>query len=203
MPPTPSPSAARLAAAAPVPAEWWQIAAALGPLVILVTALIAAYINWRVLKQRTAADKTSLEQKRQADASALEQKTTADNRAEWWRRAQWALDRALDEDESTKALGLATLDVLARSELARKEELELFDIAWKAVTGPDENGDHSGSQEEELPAEEAKGTLLETDSTEIAELPAAVIRRLAAVDSGDDLGDNKATRTDPDEEGVR
>jgi hypothetical protein len=50
-----------------------------------------------------------------------------------------------------------------------------------------------------LPAEEAKGTLLETDSTEIAELPAAVIRRLA----GEDLGDNKATRTDPDEEGVR
>jgi hypothetical protein len=98
MPPTPSPSAARLAAAA------------LGPLVILVTALIAAYINWRVLKQRTAADKTSLEQKRQADASALEQKTTADNRAEWWRRVQWPLDGALDEDESTKALGLATLD---------------------------------------------------------------------------------------------
>ena len=118
MPPMPSPSAAQLAASAA--AEWWQIAAALGPLVILVTALIAAYINWRVLKQRTAADKTSLEQKRQADASALEQKTTADNRAEWWRRAQWALDRALDEDESTKALGLATLDVLARSELARK-----------------------------------------------------------------------------------
>jgi len=200
MPPTPSPSAAQLAA--PAAAEWWQIAAALGPLVILVTALIAAYINWRVLKQRTAADKTSLEQKRQADASALEQKTTADNRAEWWRRAQWALDRALDEDESTKALGLATLDVLARSELARKEELELFDIAWKAVTGPDENGDHSGS-EEELPAEVAKGTLLETESTEIAELPAAVIRRLAAVDPGDDLGDNEATRTDPAEEGVR
>jgi hypothetical protein len=98
MPPTPSPSAARLAAAA------------LGPLVILVTALIAAYINWRVLKQRTAADKTSLEQKRQADASALEQKTTADNRAEWWRRVQWPLDGALDEDESTKAPGLATLD---------------------------------------------------------------------------------------------
>jgi hypothetical protein len=110
MPPTPSPSAARLAAAAPVPvpvpvpvpAEWWQIAAALGPLVILVTALIAAYINWRVLKQRTAADKTSLEQKRQADASALEQKTTADNRdgLNGHLTARWTRMRALRHSDS-------------------------------------------------------------------------------------------------------
>ncbi|WP_235008907.1 hypothetical protein [Arthrobacter sp. SLBN-122] len=46
----------------------------------------------------------------------------------------------MDPDEGTKALGLATLEVLARSELARTEELELFDIAWKSVSG-DENGD--------------------------------------------------------------
>jgi hypothetical protein len=106
MPPTPSPSAARLAAPAPAPApapaEWWQIAAALGPLVILVTALIAAYINWRVLKQRTAADKTSLEQKRQADASALEQKTTADNRdgLNGHLTARWTRMRALRHSDS-------------------------------------------------------------------------------------------------------
>ncbi|WAJ34797.1 hypothetical protein OUO20_07900 [Arthrobacter sp. FX8] len=46
----------------------------------------------------------------------------------------------MDPDAGTKALGLATLEVLARSELARTEELELFDIAWKSVSG-DENGD--------------------------------------------------------------
>jgi hypothetical protein len=46
----------------------------------------------------------------------------------------------LDPDEGTKALGLATLEVLARSELARTEELELFDIAWKSVSG-EENGE--------------------------------------------------------------
>lgn len=107
---------------------------------VLIAALLAFYINWRTLKQRTAADKTSLEQKREADANALQQKTEADSRAEWWRRTQWALDRALDPDEGTKALGLATLEVLARSDLARTEELELFDIAWKSVSG-DENGD--------------------------------------------------------------
>lgn len=111
------------------PADWWVILAGLGPLAVLIAALLAFYINWRTLKQRTAADKT-----------ALEQKTEADSRAEWWRRTQWALDRALDPDEGTKALGLATLEVLARSELARTEELELFDIAWQSVSG-DENGD--------------------------------------------------------------
>ncbi|NUP59074.1 MAG: hypothetical protein HOQ06_06310 [Pseudarthrobacter sp.] len=108
------------------PADWWVILAGLGPLAVLIAALLAFYINWRTLKQRTAADRT-----------ALEQKTEADSRAEWWRRTQWALDRALDGDEGTKALGLATLEVLARSELARNEELELFDIAWQSVVGED------------------------------------------------------------------
>jgi hypothetical protein len=117
------------------------ILAGLGPLAVLIAALLAFYINWRTLKQRTAADKTALEQKREADVRALMQKTEADSRAEWWRRTQWALDRALDGDEGTKALGLATLEVLARSELARDEELELFDIAWKSVAGDDEGVD--------------------------------------------------------------
>ena len=50
---------------------------------------------------------------------------------------QWALDQAVDEDADSKALGLAALAVLAHSELARREELELLDIAWKAVNGDD------------------------------------------------------------------
>lgn len=72
----------------------------------------------------------------------LRQKATADDRAEWWKRTQWALDRALDEEQDIKALGLATLGVLARSELARNEELELLDIAWKSVNGPGDITDH-------------------------------------------------------------
>ncbi|MFF1879947.1 hypothetical protein ACFVVC_00580 [Pseudarthrobacter sp. NPDC058196] len=138
---TPAPSPGALDAVVHSgPVDWWVILAGLGPLAVLIAALLAFYINWRTLKQRTAADKTSLEQKREADANALQQKTAADSRSEWWRRTQWALDRALDPDEGTKALGLATLEVLARSELARTEELELFDIAWKSVSG-EENGE--------------------------------------------------------------
>ena len=68
----------------------------------------------------------------------LRQKAIADDRAEWWKRTQWALGSALDQDEDTQALGLATLGVLARSELARNEELELLDIAWKSVNGYEE-----------------------------------------------------------------
>ncbi|TPV53137.1 hypothetical protein FJ661_00625 [Pseudarthrobacter phenanthrenivorans] len=155
------------------PADWWVILAGLGPLAVLIAALLAFYINWRTLKQRTTADKTALDQKREADAQALLQKTEADSRAEWWRRTQWALDRALDPDEGTKALGLATLDVLARSELARTEELELFDIAWKSVAG-DENGDDLTADEDLAP-----------DEDPAADLP--------FVDAGGDIGENGIT----------
>jgi hypothetical protein len=150
------------------PADWWVILAGLGPLAVLIAALLAFYINWRTLKQRTAADKTALDQKRQADANALQQKTEADSRAEWWRRTQWALDRALDPDEGTKALGLATLEVLARSELARNEELELFDIAWKSVSG-EENGDEAESEAgagQEMTFVDGSGNLGENGTTD-------------------------------------
>ena len=106
------------------PAEWWQVVGALGPLAILLSGLVAALISYLVLRQRT-----------NADALELIQKTRADSRAEWWRRTQWALDRALDQNGDTKALGLGALAVLAQSELASAEELELLDIAWKAVNG--------------------------------------------------------------------
>ncbi len=119
------------------PADWWVVLAGLGPLAVLIAALLAFYINWRTLAQRTSADKTALDQKRAADEQALRQRIEADSRAEWWRRAQWALDRALDDDDGTKALGLATLNVLAVSELARTEELELFDAAWENVASGD------------------------------------------------------------------
>jgi hypothetical protein len=152
------------------PADWWVILAGLGPLAVLVAALLAFYINWRTLKQRTAADKTSLDQKREADAQTLQQKTEADSRAEWWRRTQWALDRALDEDEGTKALGLATLEVLARSDLARTEELELFDIAWKNVSG-DDSGDDNGQED-------------------------SVDKEFAFVDAGGNIGENGTTDED-------
>ncbi|QYF91583.1 hypothetical protein [Arthrobacter sp. PAMC25284] len=106
-----------------VPAEWWQVAGALGPLAVLVAAAIGAYMAWRTVQQ----------------------KAVADNRAEWWKRTQWALDQALGPNANGRALGLATLAVLARSPLAAPDELELLDIAWKSVT-PEAGGTTAGTQ---------------------------------------------------------
>lgn len=106
-------------------AQWWEVLAALGPLAILIGAIAAAAIGAFTLRQRT-----------KADALALMQRRESDDRSEWWKRAQWALDRALDDSPTTKTLGLVTLEVLARSKLAHAEELELFDIAWEAVNDP-------------------------------------------------------------------
>lgn len=122
MPPTPSPPPIDVFVHSGA-TEGWQIVAAFGPIAVVLGAVAAAFIGWRTLRQ----------------------KAVADDRAEWWKRAQWALDRALDEDENTKALGLATLEVLAHSELARNEELELLDIAWKSVNGTPDDGADQGA----------------------------------------------------------
>lgn len=171
------------------PADWWVILAGLGPLAVLVAALLAFYINWRTLKQR-----------RTADSEALEQKSEADSRSEWWRRAQWALDRALDDDKETKALGLATLDVLARSDLARKEELELFDIAWKSVSPPDTNG--AKTQTAENVTGEGSGSVAHLYANIDLDPRATLVDPPATVtmDSPPDIGDNGITNENDDRE---
>ncbi|MBP2414802.1 hypothetical protein JOF48_003601 [Arthrobacter stackebrandtii] len=129
-----------ITALATSPPQWWEVLGALGPLAVLLGAGAAAVLGAFTLRQRTRADALALAQKREADERALEQKRRADDRSEWWRRAEWALDRALDGRPATRAVGLSTLQVLARSTLARAEELELFDTAWASVSDP-----HSGS----------------------------------------------------------
>jgi hypothetical protein len=102
------------------PAEWWQVLAALGPLAVLLAAVIGAVISLRTLKQRAVADTASLAQKREAD-----------NRSEWWNRTQWALDSSLSADPRRAELGLGVLAVLAESGLASPEELEIITVAWE------------------------------------------------------------------------
>lgn len=89
------------------PAEWWQVLAALGPLAVLLGALVAGVIGWRTLKQ----------------------KAEADNRAEWWRRAQWALDAVHSGDKQRGTIGLKVLKVLGESELAGAGELAVLEAA--------------------------------------------------------------------------
>lgn len=124
MPPTPSP-----APLVPVPLEWWQNVALFSPMAVLFAAILAAVINFFILSQRTAADGRALEQKRLADESALRQKEAADSKAEWWKRAQWALDSSLSDNPDRVTLGLGIMEVLAES-APGAEEARIITIAW-------------------------------------------------------------------------
>jgi hypothetical protein len=90
---------------------WVEWVSALAPFATLVSAVIAGTIA--VL---------SLAQRRRADA-----------KAEWWRRFEWAADHVLDDDPHGQEVGVGTLLLLARSDLARAEELELVDATWGAL----------------------------------------------------------------------
>ncbi|HSL36278.1 MAG TPA: hypothetical protein VK883_05560 [Arthrobacter sp.] len=102
------------------PAEWWEVLAALGPLAVLLAAVIGAAVSLRTLRQRAAADTAALAQQREAD-----------NRSEWWNRSQWALDSSLSEDPRRAELGLGVMAVLAESGLASPEELKIITVAWE------------------------------------------------------------------------
>ena len=127
------------------PAEWWQVLAALGPLAVLLAAVIGAAISLRTLNQRAAAD-----------AAALAQQREADSRGEWWHRTQWALDSSLSSDPRRAEAGLGVLAVQAGSVLASAEELEILTVAWadplhtapaQAAVAPPFQAPASGHQE--------------------------------------------------------
>lgn len=68
-------------AASQLPA-WIQYVSALGPVIVLGGALIAASLAW-----------------------------SAARRDRWWSRTQWAIDQTQRESDGERALGLAVLDV--------------------------------------------------------------------------------------------
>ena len=107
------------------PAEWWQVLAALGPLAVLISAAIAAVIGFNTLRQ----------------------KAVADNRAEWWRRAQWALDAIYSGNPKEATVGLKVLGVLGESELAGAGELAVLEAAWA------DHGAHAATSPNAIAAE--------------------------------------------------
>jgi hypothetical protein len=125
--PTPSPIEVLVRSG---PAEWWQVLAALGPLAILIGAVLAAVISWWTLRQRTVADALALAQRREADTGSLKQKTEADSRAEWWRRTQWAIDSSLSIDPDRAKVGLGLMEILAET-APGAEELRIISVAWE------------------------------------------------------------------------
>lgn len=121
--------------------EWVQWAGALGPAATLVAAVLAAVLALVTLRQRRRSD----------------------DKAEWWRRTQWALEQALGLEEERHAVGAAMLKLLSMSELAKPEDLDLHRAAWDALLQdvPDDasayrvgerSGDGDSSEQHQAPA---------------------------------------------------
>lgn len=62
--------------------------------------------------------------------AALAERRRADDRAEWWKRVQWALDAVLSGVARRENLGFKMLDQLTKSGSAGEEDLGLLDPAW-------------------------------------------------------------------------
>lgn len=91
--------------------EWLQITAASAPLVTLLATMVAAAIALVTLVQRHRADK----------------------RDQWWKRAQWAMDLAIEGDLPSKEVGVRALKQLGESKLLAREEEEFLYRVGEAV----------------------------------------------------------------------
>lgn len=119
--------------------EWWEVVGALGPLAILLAAVITGVIGWLSLRQSQRA----LEQEIEDDRLNLEQKALADQKNQWWERVQWALDSAFSGDSNRKAAGIAMVRVLSEPEWLTKEEILLLDAAWREVLDSEDSPSQS------------------------------------------------------------
>jgi hypothetical protein len=85
-----------LAIETPLAADWGALATALGAAVALVVGAVT-----------------------------VRQRSRADRRAEWWRRAEWAIEHAVSEREETVEVGLISMMHLLESDLATPAEVRL------------------------------------------------------------------------------
>lgn len=87
--------------------------------------------------------------------ASMIQRTYADRRAEWWRRATWAVDHTLSENIDAQVLGFDVLARLQSSALVTKTEADMFS-EWGRIRlfetgGPDDSTAqqaHTGSEED-------------------------------------------------------
>ncbi len=63
----------------------------------------------------------------------IRQRDLADRRDQWWKRFAWAIELTVGDDLAAKDLGLDVLDLLGRSALAGREELEILEAGLTAA----------------------------------------------------------------------
>lgn len=134
------------------PAADWQVWAAFAP---LIAAIIAAFIA----------------------GAALWQKHRSDNRAEWWRRAQWALDASMSNEPRRAEMGQQAINLLGGSKLATAEDGVLLKIGT------------------EDPLEAANSARL-AEAGDAAAISDHVDARLARVDDPETRRDNEEDHND-------
>jgi hypothetical protein len=84
--------------------------------------------------------------------AGIVQKTHADRRAEWWRRATWAVDHTLSDDVDAQIVGFDILAKLQSSRLATRADRELF----AELGTPVALGDDTDAQVADTGPEEAR-----------------------------------------------
>ncbi|MET1089358.1 MAG: hypothetical protein ABWY04_19920 [Arthrobacter sp.] len=75
---------------------------------------------------------------------AYRQRSWADRRDQWWKRAQWAIDAALDDDDPHRRLaGLKVLIQLIGSDLATAEDADLMSALAVGIRDQEQDGRRS------------------------------------------------------------
>ncbi|WP_323958869.1 hypothetical protein GC088_09940 [Arthrobacter sp. JZ12] len=85
-------------------------------------ALLAAVIAY-------AASRRSASVQRKNALDDRIQREQAERKAQWWSRAQWALNLTLSEDSETRAIGFRVLEALGESEWADEHEGDVIAAA--------------------------------------------------------------------------
>ena len=59
----------------------------------------------------------------------MQTQAEANRRAQWWERAEWALDASMSSSMDRRVIGLGVLALLAESSLAGEEEARILQVA--------------------------------------------------------------------------
>lgn len=98
------------------------------------------------------------------------QKRVADARAAWWSRAQWALERSMEESVRSRVIGQLTLAHLVHSDLVTADDLALIEAIPDAVVAGVEVVDpEQGAGSGAAPPDTLEVDVIDVDPEEVGE----------------------------------
>lgn len=108
--------------------------AALTSLATLV-GLWLTVITWCTVRRRKRLTHTGLTLESESGNPVLDNVAGVGERADWWDRAKWAIDMALDDKPERRKVGLAVLDQLSTSQFVGNEEAQIVAQAKMVLGG--------------------------------------------------------------------